>query len=507
MHRAQAREAHRGTLPGLRERSAQRAIEFVALRLAPAATAGVITYWRSESDWQGLLVFACTLGVASLLRSSRYPLHLMHFTSAVLYALAAPLGAGLALLISASDGSFRQISLSSIEEAVLCAWLVTALGAWVTHRFRRRHEVRVAVIGSNEFARALEAELKAAGLHGYRVLGSIDPGDLGGRKVAADPPYLGSIALLREVVLDNSLELLVLGPLGPASDRPDLDERVPQLEGPSRLEVFEIVADACLDLPVSLIEAGELYEGILGHVPLGTTNSAWYQTVLHPEHSSWRTSKRLLDLGLGLLAGIIAAPIVALAAAAVKLSDGGPVLYRQTRIGHRGREIELLKLRTMRPDADSHPDLGDDQVTAVGRLLRALHVNELPQIWQVLKGEMSLVGPRPEIPELDAWLGSRLTHYNRRHLLKPGITGWPQVRCGYSGTPTGEAWKLCHDFYYLKRGSMLFDVLIIVETIGTVFFPERNNRPDEQFIVAYRSDESMPLGEAEPAVPGTSSES
>ena len=116
-------------------------------------------------------------------------------------------------------------------------------------------------------------------------------------------------------------------------------------------------------------------------------------------------------------------------------------------------------------------------MTTVGRVLRRLHINELPQIWQVLRGEMSLVGPRPEMPELVTSLESRFTYYDRRHLLKPGITGWAQVRCGYSGTPVGEAWKLCHDLYYLKRRSVLFDLLVMVETLSTVVVPGADQAP------------------------------
>jgi lipopolysaccharide/colanic/teichoic acid biosynthesis glycosyltransferase len=183
---------------------------------------------------------------------------------------------------------------------------------------------------------------------------------------------------------------------------------------------------------------------------------------------------------------------VAIAALAIKLADGGPILYRQTRLGEGGRPIELLKLRTMDPDPNSDPSPGEDRVTGVGRLLRRLHINELPQIWQVLKGEMSLVGPRPEIPGVVASLESRFAHYDRRHLLKPGITGWAQVRCGYSGTPIGEAWKLCHDLYYLKRRSLLFDLLMLLETPSAVFLPDPTSRPDERFIVAYRSSEELP---------------
>ena len=101
---------------------------------------------------------------------------------------------------------------------------------------------------------------------------------------------------------------------------------------------------------------------------------------------------------------------------------------------------------------------------------------------------MALVGPRPEVPDVVASLEGEFHYYDRRTLVKPGITGWATVRCGYSGTPIGEAWKLCHDLYYLKRRSLFFDLLIMMETVSAIFVPEPINRPDERFIVAYRSD-------------------
>jgi lipopolysaccharide/colanic/teichoic acid biosynthesis glycosyltransferase len=107
----------------------------------------------------------------------------------------------------------------------------------------------------------------------------------------------------------------------------------------------------------------------------------------------------------------------------------------------------------------------------------------------VLKGEMSLVGPRPEQPGIVSDLEHRFSYYDRRHLVKPGITGWAQVRCGYAGSHIGSAWKLCHDLYYLKRRSALFDLLIMVETLSTVVVPEPINRPDGRFIVAMRRAE------------------
>jgi lipopolysaccharide/colanic/teichoic acid biosynthesis glycosyltransferase len=481
----------RPNLPYLSRVSAQRTAEFVCLRLGPAIAGGAIAYGHLHSEWQGLLVFTCMFIAVTLLRRPQYPLHLIPLASAMLYLLAPPLGALAAVLISISDGSPSGVTLGHMVAPVLGAWVVTGVGAWVLHSFRKESRVRVAVIGSHEFARGLAAELKAVGIKGYEVIGCIDPKHSCNRSVVAGTRCLGSLVLLRNTVLENSIDLVVLGPLGPAEGAPELSD------APSRLEVFERAADACLDLPVSLIESGQLYESVFGHVPLGTTTSAWFQYILHPEYKrTWPASKRLFDLTFAALIALIALPLVAIAALAIKLSDRGPVFYRQTRVGEGGGEFELLKLRTLTEDADSDPRPMKELVTPVGRVLQALHINELPQVWQVLKGDMSMVGPRPELPEIVSSYERNFTYYDRRHLLKPGITGWATVRCGYSGTAIGEAWKLCHDLYYLKRRSLFFDLLIMIETASAIFLPEPINRPDERFIVAYRAGAGQQPAEA-----------
>ena len=490
-HKVSEASESRPNLPYLSRVSAQRTAEFVCLRLGPATAGGLIAYSHLHSEWQGLLVFTCMFIAVTLLRRPGYPLHLIPLASATLYLLAPPLGALTAVLISISDGSPSGVTVGHMVAPVLGAWVVTGLGAWVVHRFRKDRRLRVAVIGSHEFARGLAAELKAVGIKGYEIVGCIDPKHSCNRSVVAGTRCLGSLVLLRNTVLENSIDLVVLGPLGPAEGAPELSD------APSRLEVFERAADACLDLPVSLIESGQLYESVFGHVPLGTTTSAWFQYILHPDYKrTWPASKRLFDLTFAGLIALIALPLVAIAALAIKISDRGPVFYRQTRVGEGGGEFELLKLRTLTEDADSDPRPMKDLVTPVGRVLQALHINELPQVWQVLKGDMSMVGPRPELPEIVSSYERNFTYYDRRHLLKPGITGWATVRCGYSGTAIGEAWKLCHDLYYLKRRSLFFDLLIMIETASAIFLPEPINRPDERFIVAYRAGAGQQPAEA-----------
>ena len=283
-------------------------------------------------------------------------------------------------------------------------------------------------------------------------------------------PRLGGMSEIRGVVLDNQVDLLVVSPEQP------------------RLSIFEQTARACLDLPVRMIEATALYENILGHVPIGAINSAWFQYIMHPLYSpSSPLSKRLLDVAVSAALLIVAAPLLILCALAVKLEDRGPILYRQRRYGEEGREFDMIKFRTLRDDADQLIAEGrseEEVVTRAGRLLRKGHLNELPQLLQVLRGEMSLVGPRPEPPELVETLSRVVPHYDRRALIKPGLTGWAQVRCGYAGSRIGTAWKTCHDLYYLKHRSVGLDLVILLQTFHALVEREDTEQvPAPDFIL------------------------
>jgi lipopolysaccharide/colanic/teichoic acid biosynthesis glycosyltransferase len=222
-------------------------------------------------------------------------------------------------------------------------------------------------------------------------------------------------------------------------------------------------------------------------VPIGTINSAWFQFIMHPRYTpSSPLSKRILDLVVSAVMLVAAVPVLVLAALAVKLEDRGPIFYRQRRVGEEGREFQMLKFRTMATDADERLETESEEalVTRVGRILRALHLNELPQLVQVLKGEMSLVGPRPEPPELVKELMDLVPYYERRALVKPGLTGWAQVRCGYAGSRVGTAWKMCHDLYYVKHRSARLDLLIMVQTLHALVEREGEEQlPAEDFIL------------------------
>jgi exopolysaccharide biosynthesis polyprenyl glycosylphosphotransferase len=459
------------------------------LRIAPGIAAGLAAALVDEHPAFGVLVGASIVVVSSTLESAGFPLHLMPIARVASRATAVAVGAGIAFAVSLiySPGSG-----TAVLAALAAGWAVLAVivGAWsaVEHRF----PIRVAIIGSRDMAASLQGELKLAGITGYELVGRIEaderPWD---RRVLA----LGTLANLEQVVDGAKIELLVEG--GPSRGEP----RDPDL----MRHIAERVSACCLERRVAFIRANAFFEQLFAHVPLGRVDATWFEYVMHPGYRPGsRVAKRAIGAALSVIGSVLTAPVVAAAAVAIKLTDGGPVLYRQRRVGERGREFDLLKLRTMRVDAEGDGVAawatagGDSRATRVGAFLRRTHLDELPQLWQVVTGKMALVGPRPERPELVAQLERRLPFYGRRHLMRPGITGWAQVRCGYSGSVAGSLWKLSHDLYYLKHRSLFFDALILLETLAT---PIRDARlvsrvPDERFLLNAMREEDQ----AEPAL-------
>jgi exopolysaccharide biosynthesis polyprenyl glycosylphosphotransferase len=184
--------------------------------------------------------------------------------------------------------------------------------------------------------------------------------------------------------------------------------------------------------------------------------------------------KRSVDVAVALVGLIIGLPVFALIALAVRLTSAGPVFYHQTRVGLRGKIFTVHKFRTMRQDAEAATGPvwaakdGDPRVTLIGRFLRKTRLDELPQLWNVLVGEMSFVGPRPERPEFVADLTRVIPYYGQRHIVRPGLTGWAQVRYTYGASTEDALQKLQFDLFYIKNLSIGLDLFIMFETIKTV---------------------------------------
>ena len=349
-------------------------------------------------------------------------------------------------------------ALSSVEGLYValvagCAVAVDAAAAYLDNRLARKPPVRVAIIGSSRVAESLNREMCLARRSDrYQIVGRIVAADEEWT-VGDEVPIVGRLGALADAISRHELDLVLLS------------ANVP------RMDVFEEVGRTCLHLPVRMYELSSFYERVFCHVASTEINAAWFQYILHPNYQAGSSrSQRALDLVMAAIVAIVTLPLLVVLALLIK-RDGGSVFFRQTRIGEGGRPFTMYKLRTMSEgSADAlWATAGDARVTRIGAVLRRSHLDELPQLLNVLRGEMSIVGPRPEQPQIVDDLETLMPFYSRRHLIKPGVTGWAQVRCGYAGSHAGSAWKLCHDLYYLKHRSVWLNMVIVVETVRTLF--------------------------------------
>ncbi len=184
--------------------------------------------------------------------------------------------------------------------------------------------------------------------------------------------------------------------------------------------------------------------------------------------------KRCLDIILSLGLVFSLAPLLLMTAAAIRLDSRGPVLYRQRRVGQGGAEFDVFKFRSMfmgsEPNGPQYAAIRDPRITRVGRFIRKFRIDEIPQTINVLRGEMSFVGPRPERPEFVAELEREIPNYHCRHLVKPGITGWAQVKYEYAASVEGARTKLRYDLYYIRHFSPFLDLLIVLMTVRVALF-------------------------------------
>ncbi len=222
----------------------------------------------------------------------------------------------------------------------------------------------------------------------------------------------------------------------------------------------------------------DFYELVFERVPVSAISFDWMLFSSGMEIRPLDIAKRFLDLILSIFFLIAFAPVVVLAAAAIKFDSSGPVFFRQKRIGAGGKVFTIWKLRTMVKNAgDLGPECAeekDKRITRVGRLFRKLHIDEIPQLWNILKGDMSFVGPRPENRKLVIEYGDRIKFYTLRHFVRPGIMGWAQLNYPYGVSKEDAEKKLEYDLYYVKNRSLVFDLGIIIQTLRRVF--EKHSR-------------------------------
>jgi exopolysaccharide biosynthesis polyprenyl glycosylphosphotransferase len=256
----------------------------------------------------------------------------------------------------------------------------------------------------------------------------------------------------------------------------DIEEIVVASELASDAAVGRTVAH-CLEGACRVTDQATFVEKLLGEVPAESIAAEWFLRADVQSRSNYEAVSRLLDFVVAGLGLVLTLPLWPLITLLIRLDSAGPVFFRQVRVGQRGRLFQICKFRTMRLDAEKDGARwaaeNDARVTRIGRYLRKSRLDELPQLFNILRGDMSLVGPRPERPEFVRRLEHLLPHYRLRHLIKPGLTGWAQINYGYGSSIADAHRKLCFDLYYLKHRSLELDLAILIRTAGTFVLAAR----------------------------------
>jgi exopolysaccharide biosynthesis polyprenyl glycosylphosphotransferase len=309
---------------------------------------------------------------------------------------------------------------------------------------------RLLIVGAGDGGEELVEELQIEESGRYELMGVVDD-DRAGR--LAGIPVLGGLADLPGIVDAQRPDLVVLS------------------VGRNRLAAFESLLGSG-SAGFEVLELAEFHEQAFGRVPVRHLTAAWFMSCLHFYRRPYtRLAKRTFDLVVAAAGLALSAPLFPLVAFLVKRTEG-PVIFRQTRLGEGGRHFTIYKFRTMDADAeDGEPRWAgenDPRTIRGGRFLRRSRIDELPQLWNVLKGEMSIVGPRPERPEFLERLQAAVPFWTGRHLVKPGITGWAQVRRGYAASVDETAEKLSYDLWYLRHRSLVTDLAICARTVSTL---------------------------------------
>ncbi len=321
-------------------------------------------------------------------------------------------------------------------------------------RFGARENILI--VGSGTIVSEIEAELLARERMGFRLRGIIGSSPDGVGAPASKAPYLGTLENLVQAVRDNQVQKVIVA----------LAERRGGYPVDSLLQLRAS--------GVKVIEWPGFFEKLSGRIPIDNLSPSYF---IFSE--GFRKSRLVLAVRRAVSAGaatalfLLVSPLMLLVAIAIKLDSKGPVLYFQTRVGQNGKEFKIIKFRSMRADAEGAGGArwaarNDPRVTRVGRFIRMTRLDELPQLVNVIRGDLDLVGPRPERPEFVAELMRLIPYYSLRHTVKPGLTGWAQVMFCYCGTIAESKEKLQYDLFYIKNMSIKLDLFILFRTVKIV---------------------------------------
>lgn len=340
---------------------------------------------------------------------------------------------------------------------LVCVFLAAGRFIYVIALERRFFAQPIIVLGAGQLAGGIAHEVIEKLDSGYKIVAFVGQEDEPGFDTHRTPFYRNGERSLRELCQEYQAEKIIVA----------LEDRR------GTMPVKELI-DCKLDGVVIVAGIG-FYEDLTGKLMVEKVNPDWI--IFSPGFNVGRFNtfcKRFSDILLSSLGLLLASPLMALTALIIKLESPGPVFYRQERVGERGESFWVIKFRSMCQDAEKDGAVwackNDSRVTRFGGLIRKVRIDELPQLWNVLKGEMSFVGPRPERPVFVTELAKKIPYYSLRHNIKPGITGWAQVCYPYGASEEDSLRKLEYDLYYLKNLSPTMDLWIVFQTVKTVLF-------------------------------------
>jgi sugar transferase (PEP-CTERM system associated) len=317
---------------------------------------------------------------------------------------------------------------------------------------------RVLFVGTGETARRVARQILDQHEFAYRIIGFIDDDASRVGERIVNPAIVGTPSDIERLCAEHHIDRIVVG----------LSNRR------GKLPVEELLRAKLAGIRVE--DATTTYERVTGKILIDDLRPSWliFSDGFRVSRGT-RLMKRTIDLTLAMVLAALALPFMLLTALLVLIEDGRPILYQQERVGENGRLFTLSKFRSMRKDAEQGGKPiwardGDDRVTRVGRFIRTTRLDELPQIYNVLRGDMSFVGPRPERPFFVEQLAKEIPFYQQRHTVKPGITGWAQVKYRYGSSLEDAMEKLRYDLYYIKHLSVFFDLTIVFDTVKVVLF-------------------------------------
>jgi sugar transferase (PEP-CTERM system associated) len=404
----------------------------------------------------GLVTVVCQL---CLYYNDFYDLTIVHSNRELVVRLLQAAGAASIVLAALYFVQPRLMIGNGIFVSALFVFLIAILGwrlAFNQITGSLKLEERILFVGTGDAARKVARQILDQHDFAYRVIGFIDddPSRIGERIV--NPAIVGTPADIHRLIALHHIDRIVVG----LADRR------------GKLPVEELLRAKMAGICVE--DATTTYERVTGKILLDDLRPSWliFSDGFRVSRVT-RLMKRTIDLTLSAALAILAIPAMIATALAILIDDGAPVLYRQERVGENGRTFTLSKFRSMRKDAEQGgtpiwATTGDDRVTRIGRFIRKTRLDELPQLWNVVRGDMSFVGPRPERPFFVAELAKAIPYYQQRHAVKPGLTGWAQVKYRYGSSLEDATEKLRYDLYYIKHLSIIFDLTIVFDTVKVV---------------------------------------